>query len=68
MREGEPYIVIERDRDGGFGSFILGALVGPAWPCCSLHRAERRRRRRSKNRRAGSGPRRRSGYGRRRRS
>ena len=28
MREGEPYIVIERDRDGGFGSFILGALVG----------------------------------------
>ena len=28
MREGEPYIVIERERDGGFGSFILGALVG----------------------------------------
>ena len=28
MREGEPYIVIERDRNGGFGSFILGALVG----------------------------------------
>jgi gas vesicle protein len=28
MREGEPYIVIERQRDGGFGSFILGALVG----------------------------------------
>jgi gas vesicle protein len=28
MREGEPYIVIERERDGGFGSFVLGALVG----------------------------------------
>ena len=28
MREGEPYIVIERERDGGFGPFILGALVG----------------------------------------
>lgn len=28
MREGEPYIVIERDRSGGFGSFIMGALVG----------------------------------------
>ena len=28
MPEGEPHIVIERDRDGGFGSFVLGALVG----------------------------------------
>ena len=28
MREGEPYIVIERERGGGFGSFVLGALVG----------------------------------------
>lgn len=28
MREGEPNIVIERERDGGFGSFVLGALVG----------------------------------------
>ena len=23
-----PYIVIERERGGGFGSFVLGALVG----------------------------------------
>jgi gas vesicle protein len=28
MRDGEPYIVIERERDGGLGSFVLGALVG----------------------------------------
>jgi gas vesicle protein len=28
MRDDEPYIVIERDRGGSVGSFLLGALVG----------------------------------------
>ena len=29
MHDGDqPYIVIERDRGGGLGSFVLGALVG----------------------------------------
>ena len=28
MRDEPPYIVIERERSGGFGSFVLGALVG----------------------------------------
>jgi gas vesicle protein len=27
-QEDSPYIVIERDRAGGLGSFVLGALVG----------------------------------------
>jgi len=28
MHDDQPYIVIERDRGGGLGSFVLGALVG----------------------------------------
>ena len=41
-----PYILVERDSGGSFGSFCLGALSGLGWRCSSLPKPAKRHRRR----------------------